>query len=92
MPATHKSKVCATCGKAEGPNWARHWKQQHPTEVMNELVPGEAPAHPFDENWLYLIKDLEVQEIYKGNGSNILPPTSPAEINDGEASFIQPHI
>ena len=92
MPATHKSKVCATCWKAEGPNWARHWKQLHPTETMNELVPGEAPIRPYDENWLYLIKDLEVQELYKGNASIIIPRTSPAEINDGEASFIQPHI
>jgi len=31
MPNTYKTKVCGTCGKAEGKHWARHWKQQHPS-------------------------------------------------------------
>jgi len=27
MPNKRSIKVCATCGKAEGKHWARHWKQ-----------------------------------------------------------------
>jgi hypothetical protein len=65
MPKTYLTKVCATCGKAEGKNWARHWKLRHPTEVINELVPGEAPSHPYDENWVYLIKDPKVKELFR---------------------------
>ena len=65
MPQSYKIKVCATCGKAEGKHWARHWKLRHPSEVINELVPGEAPSHPYDENWLYLIKDPKVKERFR---------------------------
>ena len=67
MPKTYLTKVCATCGKAEGKNWARHWKLRHPTEVINELVPGEAPSHPYDENWVYLIKDPKVKELFRNS-------------------------
>ena len=65
MPKTYLTKVCATCGKAEGKNWARHWKLRHPSGVINELVPGEAPSHPYDENWVYLIKDPKVKELFR---------------------------
>lgn len=72
MPKTCKTKVCATCGKAEAKNWARHWKPRHPSEVINELVPGEAPSHPYDENWVYLIKDQKVKEFYTNGYKEIL--------------------
>jgi hypothetical protein len=67
MPKTYKIKVCATCGKAEGKHWARHWKLRHPSEVINELIPGEAPSHPYDENWVYLIKDPKVKTLFKND-------------------------
>ena len=72
MPKTYQTKVCATCGKAEGKNWARHWKLRHPSEVINELVPGEAPSHPYDENWVYLIKDPKVKELFRNSFKEVL--------------------
>ena len=72
MPKTYKTKVCSTCGKAEGKHWARHWKLRHPSEVINELVPGEAPSHPYDENLVYLIKDKRVKELYTNGYKEIL--------------------
>jgi hypothetical protein len=65
MPKIYKTKVCATCGKAEGKNWARHWKVRHPSQVINELFPGEAPSHPYDDNWVYLIKDPKVKKLFR---------------------------
>jgi hypothetical protein len=72
MPKTYKIKVCATCGKAEGKHWARHWKLHHPSEVINELVPGEAPSHPYDENWVYLIKDPKMKELFRNSFKEVL--------------------
>ena len=72
MPKTYQTKVCATCGKAEGKNWARHWKLRHPSEVINELVPGEAPSHPYDENWVYLIKDSKVKKLFRNSFKEVL--------------------
>ena len=72
MPKTYLTKVCATCGKAEGKNWARHWKLRHPSELINELVPGEAPSHPYDENWVYLIKDPKVKELFRNSFKEVL--------------------
>jgi len=72
MPKTYLTKVCATCGKAEGKNWARHWKLRHPSGVINELVPGEAPSYPYDENWVYLIKDPKVKELFRNSFKEVL--------------------
>ena len=75
MPSIHKTKVCATCGKAEGPHWARHWKDYHPGTEVTELLPGQAPTHPLDSNWLYLISDTKVQEVFiKAANKDVLPP------------------
>ena len=65
MPRTYKIKVCAICGKAEGSNWSHHWKRQHPSHQPQELVPGEAPTDPIDDNWVYLIKDAKVRQRYE---------------------------
>ena len=40
MPNVRKNKLCAICGKAEGPNWAIHWKKKHPGTEAKELLPG----------------------------------------------------
>jgi predicted alpha/beta hydrolase family esterase len=72
MPKTYKTKVCSTCGKAEGKHWARHWKLRHPSEEINELLPGEDPSHPYDENWVYLIKDQKVKKLFKNGYKEIL--------------------
>ena len=79
MPKTCKTKVCATCGKAEANNWARHWKLRHPSEVINELVPGEAPSHPYDENWVYLIKDPKVKELFRNSFKEVLQQDAHSE-------------
>jgi len=76
MPKTYKIKICTNCGKAEGKNWARHWKKQHPVEEIKELFPGEAPSHPFDDNWVYLIKNKKLKELFK-NGQKQFPPQEP---------------
>jgi len=64
MPKSYRNKVCSICGKSEGMHWARHWKNQHPTAAIKELVPGDVPLNPFDESWLYLIKPLSIRELY----------------------------
>ncbi len=64
MPKIRKLKVCATCGKAQGQHWAKHWKKSHPTIEPRELLPGEAPTQPFDSNWIYLIKDETTREQF----------------------------
>ena len=71
MPNKRSIKVCATCGKAEGKHWARHWKQQHPLEEIKELLPDQAPTRPFDINWVYLIKDKKVQELFKTSNLDV---------------------
>ena len=40
MPGIHKVKICATCGKTEGKNWAYHWRTKHPGREIKELLPG----------------------------------------------------
>ena len=70
MPTTHKTKVCALCGKSQGDHWARHWKNQHPSSEIRELTPGEVPSQPFDESWLYLIKPLSLREVYESAAKN----------------------
>jgi len=64
MPATHKHKVCAECGKSESDQWARHWKRRHPDQPKRELAPGEAPARPYDESWIYLIEPESLREQF----------------------------
>ena len=64
MPKIRKLKVCATCGKAEGQHWADHWKKRHPSIEPRELLPVEAPTHPLDSNWIYLIKDETTREQF----------------------------
>ncbi len=64
MPKTYRHKVCSLCGKSEGMNWARHWKNQHPAAVIKELVPGDIPCKPFDDSWLYLIKPETLRDLY----------------------------
>jgi hypothetical protein len=90
MPKTYLTKVCATCGKAEVKNWARHWKLRHPSEVINELVPGEAPSHPYDENWVYLIKDPKVKKLFRNSfkevHSQVVPPAKISETTIEEAT------
>jgi predicted alpha/beta hydrolase family esterase len=70
MPNNYKTKVCALCGKSQSDHWARHWKNQHPSSDIRELIPGEEPVQPFDENWLYLIKPLSLGEIYESAAKN----------------------
>ena len=55
MPSIHKIKVCAICGKSESTHWTRHWKSKHPSQLKNELYPGEIPSAPFDKNWINAI-------------------------------------
>ena len=62
MPNIRKLKICAICGKAEGQHWAEHWKKRHTSIEPRELLPGEAPTHPLDSNWIYLIKDETTRE------------------------------
>ncbi len=64
MKMSHKVKICSICGCSESANWARHWKRQHPTSVIKELAPGELPSKPFDENWMFLIKSLNLREVF----------------------------
>lgn len=64
MPKPNNYKVCSECGKSEGANWARHWKNQHPAAEVKQLTPGDVPPHPFDESWLYLIKPLALRDKY----------------------------
>lgn len=52
------------CGKSEGPNWRRHWQRRHPGDEIKELIPGEEPLEPYDENWLFLINDIETRKIF----------------------------
>ena len=70
MMNTYKTKVCALCGKSQAVNWARHWKNQHPSSDIRELIPGEVPSQPFDESWLYLIKPLSLREVYESAAKN----------------------
>ena len=86
MPNTYKTKVCATCGKAEGKHWARHWKQQHPSEMINELVHGQAPTQPLDINWLYLIKDKEARKLFMDGNKEVLPQTE--DINQEDTPIL----
>ena len=62
MLNSHKVKVCASCGKAEGKNWARHWKKYHVGVDVKELPLGGVPTDPYDESWLYLIQPLSLRE------------------------------
>jgi hypothetical protein len=62
MPKTHTIKVCAICGKAEGRNWAYHWKTQHPDSQIQKLALGDLPSNPFKKNWLDLIEPEELRE------------------------------
>lgn len=63
MPKSNSAKVCSICGKSETANWARHWKRQHPGTQISELLPGETPSEPFDENWLFLLQPLSLREL-----------------------------
>ena len=45
-------------------------------EEIKELFPGEAPSHPFDDNWVYLIKNKKLKELFK-NGQKQFPPQEP---------------
>ena len=49
----HKRKICNRCGKVESYNWARHWKERHPTwQERKELKRGELPLEvPHCDNW-----------------------------------------
>ena len=51
MPGTRKVKICATCGKAEGANWAYHWRTKHPGAEVKELLPYQTPSHPLNFNY-----------------------------------------
>jgi len=64
MPHTHKTKVCAKCGKSEDRHWASHWMKRHPGFEPRELVPDNQPENPFDQDWIYLINDMKVREKY----------------------------
>ena len=57
MPNHQKTKICAQCGKAEKSNWIKHWKNHHTMTQPRELLPGELPVNPIDNNWVFLIKD-----------------------------------
>ena len=89
MPNNHKIKVCSSCGKSEGKHWARHWKQQHPSEEIKELVPGQAPNNPFDENWLYLINNKMVQELFKTRARDTTINTPTQTINNQDQEEIK---
>ena len=98
---SHKSKVCALCGKSEATNWARHWRNQHPSSDTRELIPGEVPTQPFDESWLYLIKPLSLREIYEraANNENIQSPadtdsnvTMPTPMAEGHSHLSTKYI
>jgi hypothetical protein len=41
-------KKCSICGKEEGQNWLRHWRDNHPNEVVRALEPGEVARYPRD--------------------------------------------
>jgi len=64
MPKIYRNKVCSICGKSEGSNWTRHWKRQHPNSMVEELAKGALPTHPYDENWIYLIKPISLRDQY----------------------------
>ena len=89
MPTNHKIKVCSYCGKSEGKNWARHWNQQHPSEEIKELAPGQAPNTPFDENWLYIINDKTVQELFKTRARDTTTITPTQTINNQDQEEIK---
>jgi hypothetical protein len=60
----NKLKVCAACGKAEGANWAYHWRTKHPGIEIEQLLPGQVPTNPYDINWVYLIKDKITRDLF----------------------------
>ena len=70
----HSIKVCALCGKSEGPHWRRHWKNNHPGATIMELLPGDIPSDPYDESWLKLIFPISLRKQFM----------TPAEIEEFE--------
>jgi hypothetical protein len=65
MPNQYKTRVCAECGKTENKHWTRHWKSLHSMAEPRELLPGELPVNPIDDNWIFLIKDLKIRHLYQ---------------------------
>ncbi len=39
--------------------------KRHPGLEPRELVPDNQPENPFDQDWLFLIKDMKVREKYQ---------------------------
>ena len=39
--------------------------KRHPGLEPRELVPDNQPENPFDQDWVYLIKDMKVREKYQ---------------------------
>ena len=39
----------------------------HPLKAIKELFPGEAPSEPYDENWVYLIKNPKVKKLFRNS-------------------------
>ncbi len=74
MPSIHKNKVCAICGKAEGPNWGRHWKQQHPGIEVQELQPGQIPSNLIDSSKTLISNDQITQELLINKVGEAIPP------------------
>jgi hypothetical protein len=48
----------------EKSNWNRHWKNLHSMAEPRELLPGESPVNPIDVNWVFLIKDLKIRNLF----------------------------
>ena len=39
--------------------------KRHPGLEPRELVPDNQPENPFDQDWVFLIKDIKVRDRYK---------------------------
>jgi hypothetical protein len=39
--------------------------KRHPGLEPRELVPDNQPENPFDQDWVFLIKDIKVRDKYK---------------------------
>ena len=77
MPNNHSNKVCAVCGRVQGPHWVRHWSNNHPGAIPHVLPLGGVPTEPFKEDWLKDIEPSSLRDEYM-NAAKILdevPPT-----------------
>ena len=55
----------------------------HPRVEPRELLPGESPIEPLDQNWVYLIKDEKIRHLFENALSNQPPATTAMPLSAG---------